>query len=99
MAPREIALVHATPIRARAVHATRERASFRIVSTAEATADSATKAAALALRQLDPQERLPVSVVTRDVTAACLELPPTAETLPEARFAELVRWEIDPFLS
>ncbi|MEZ0229392.1 MAG: hypothetical protein ACAI25_12255 [Planctomycetota bacterium] len=96
--PREIALVHATPTRARAVHAVREGDGFRIAATTETTGETAPRAAAAALAQLDPQGRLPVHAITRDVTASCLELPPTADALPEARLRELVRWEIEPFL-
>ncbi|MCA8923059.1 MAG: hypothetical protein KDD82_14690 [Planctomycetes bacterium] len=52
------------------------------------------------LRELTPGAPLPreAVVVSRDVTAVCLDLPPTAG-LPLDRVRGMVRWEIEPFVT
>jgi hypothetical protein len=96
--PHEIVIVESLRTRARAARLTLEGGSLRVREVADATGPDPRAAARVALERLGAPPRTPVAVVTLDVTASCLDLPPTAAALAPERLRELVRWEIEPFV-
>ncbi len=85
--------------RARAALIVREGSTARVEATArEAGGQDGPRAALAALAALPRTKRVPLLLVTRDATPACLELPGTSSGLEPARLRELVRWEIEPFV-
>jgi hypothetical protein len=98
--PTRVLVVEVLGGRARAALVVRQGTTARVEATAheERGRDEGCKAALAALAALPKTKRVPLLLVTRDVTPACLELPEATSALEPARLRELVRWEIEPFV-
>lgn len=98
-----VIIVEVTRGRARAALVSRDTERVRVLALAEASHEEPRRAAVAAIEQLagTGRARSPVHVITRDVTAACLEWPQpiAAGELAPDRLRELVRWEIEPLVS